>query len=237
MRKTLFVSITVMAISLFMANKYVLAGGSGNVITFDPISSYEVNPQEGNITIPIGATMSQDSDPVIYVDGLPSPAQFVYTTTSNNVLTKRVAGYIDGISFANPGIYNLQITVYDRASGAQSAGALKVIVQRSSLPVNAPIIFGPMQNHIILKSGDYENIAIMVNDFDPEPLTLVASGLPGQNAGIARFVTTNNSAGQRGGYLELQLYKAGTYIINLNARDRRNIGGNTAIAQLHIDVI
>jgi hypothetical protein len=166
---------------------------------------------------------------VIYVDGLPYPDMFIFPTTRTE---RRSAGILQQLDRLDPGQYVLTITAYDKQSGARSSATLKIKVTEASKP-NSSIIFSPLESMLQLKAGQYVELAITVTDQDPDRPTLSISGLPGQDVGHAKFVLTERKAGQAGGYLALELYRPGSYTINLLARDGR---GNDAAAKIQINV-
>lgn len=236
-KKTLAVLGLIIGMSLFLTSQ---ARAEASKIILDPISTYEFNPgNRTTIMLPVGATRAYTNTTyqehcVISVSGLPD-AEYVSTTETET----RCAGFIraDGLKYLSQGEYRLTLTASDRLSGAQSIGTqvVRVVYYR---PLNAPIIFAPLENHIRLRAGESAQIAVAVSDADNEPLTLFASGLPvpGKKPGIAKFVVNKKLPGYTGGYLALQIFQPGSYTINLFASDQRQMERNTAVAQLHIVV-
>lgn len=228
-QKTLVVLGLIIGMSLLLTSQ---ARAEASKIILDPITTYEFRIGE-EIIIPVGATtaLPQPEHCIISVNGLPQ-VEYVSTTDTE----ARCAGFVhQGGSYLVPGEYRLTLSAYDRVSGAQSIGT-QVIRVVNNRPLNAPIIFAPLEGHIRLRVGEYAQIAVSVSDTDNEPLTLFASGLPGKEAGIAKFVVNKKQPGYAGGYLALQIFKPGSYTVNLFASDQRSVDRNTAVAQLHIVV-
>lgn len=228
-KKTLAVLVgLIMGMSLFLTSQ---ARAEANKIILDPISTYEFRSGEA-IMMPAGATTAFSPFPqhcIISVNGLPQ-VEYVSTTETET----RCAGFIQ----AGPlpaGEYRLTLDAHDRESGANSVGT-QVIRVVDNRPLNAPIIFAPLEKHIRLRAGEYMQIAAGVSDTDPEPLALFASGLPGKKVGTVKFVVNTKQPGHTGGYLALQIHQPGNYTVNLLANDLRQEGRNTAVAQLHIIV-
>lgn len=219
----------IMGMSLFLTSQ---ARAEAGKIILDPISTYEFRSGEA-IMMPTGATTAFSPFPqhcIISVNGLPQ-VEYVPTTETET----RCAGFIQA-GHLPAGEYRLTLDAQNRESGANSVGTqvIRVVDHR---PLNAPIIFAPLEKQIQMRVGESVQIAVTVSDVDPEPLTLLASGLPGKKVGIAKFVVNKKLPGYTGGSLALQIFKPGSYTINLFASDQRPEDRNTAVAQLHIIVV